>query len=93
MSEKYSIKGKIKLIEATQEISDKFSKREFVITTTEDKYPQDIKLEFTKEKCVELDKFSVGDDVEVSFNIRGSEWKGKYFINLSAWKIEEAEAF
>ena len=29
-----------------------------------------------------------GDEVKVSFDIRGREWKENYYVNLNAWKIE-----
>jgi len=32
---------------------------------------------------------SVGDRVEVEYTVKPSEWKGRYFINLSHWKIEK----
>jgi hypothetical protein len=28
--------------------------------------------------------------VMVSFNLRGNEYNGKYYVNLQAWKIEVA---
>ncbi|MBA3900576.1 MAG: DUF3127 domain-containing protein [Bacteroidetes bacterium] len=84
------VTGKIKLISSTQTFDSGFSKREFVITTTE-QYPQDIKLEVIKDKCSILDKYAVGSDVNVSFNLRGNEFNGKYYVNLQAWKIEPLE--
>ena len=86
----YEIQGTIKVINDTQTFDSGFAKREFVITT-EDKYPQDIKLEFVKDKVSELDAFDVGDQVTVAFNIRGNEYKERYYVNLSAWKISKAE--
>jgi single-strand DNA-binding protein len=80
------IKGKIKLINGTSESASGFRKREFVVTTTE-QYPQDIKLELTKDKCDQLDGFSIGENVTVSFNLRGNEYQGKYYVSLQAWKI------
>lgn len=85
----YEMEGSIKLIEETQTFSSGFSKREFVLTN-EDKYPQDVKFECTKEKIELLDKVRVGDRVKVSFNIRGNEYKGRYYVNLQAWRIENA---
>jgi hypothetical protein len=51
-------------------------------------YPQRIKMELTQDKCQLLDSYKEGDKIKVSFNIRGSEWQGKYFVNLQAWKID-----
>ena len=82
------IVGKIKVINETQTFDSGFQKREIVVTT-EETYPQDIKLEFTKDKCSILDQYKVGQDVKVSFNLRGNEYNDKYYVNLQAWRIEE----
>lgn len=82
------INGKVKVIMDTQTFDSGFSKREFVITTQE-QYPQDVKLECIKDKTSMLDSLSAGDDVDVSFNVRGNEYNGRYFVNLQAWRIEK----
>jgi single-strand DNA-binding protein len=86
----YEIEGSIKVILDMQTFESGFTKREFVITT-EEKYPQDVKLELIKEKVDLLDKFSEGQRVKASFNVRGNEFKGKYYVNLQAWKLNAAE--
>lgn len=86
MSERYTVKGKIKLIGETQSFNSGFTKREFVVTDQDEKYPQDIKFEAIKDACGTLDAFGVGDEVEVSFNIRGNEYNGRHYVNLQAWK-------
>lgn len=87
------ITGKIKVIGETKTFgANGFRKREFVVTT-EDKYPQHIPIELVQDKVEELDKFSVGDDVEVSVNVQGREWinpegEAKYFLSLQGWRIK-----
>ena len=63
-------------------------KCEFVVTTAQDPYPQDIKFELLKEKIELLDAYSVDQRVLVSFNIRGNEWQGRHFVNLQAWRLQ-----
>jgi hypothetical protein len=60
------------------------------VTVPDDKYPQDIKLEVVNDKCDALDQFSVGQEVEVEFNIRGNEYNDRFYVNLSAWKVTAA---
>ncbi len=86
----YEAAGTIKLINETQSFPSGFMKREFVVTTAHDKYPQDLKFEIVKDKCSLLDAFQPGQEVQVSFDIRGNEYNGKYFVNLSCWKIQAA---
>lgn len=83
----YEVSGRIIKISDTQTFDSGFQKREFVVETQE-QYPQPIKLEFFKEKCSLLEQYSEGDEVNVSFNLRGNEFKEKFYVNLQAWKIE-----
>ena len=83
-----TIKGAIKLINPVKVISDKFSVREFVVTTPDAKYPQDILFQTVNDKMAVLESLGVGQQVEVSYNVRGREFNGKYYNTLDAWKIE-----
>lgn len=85
------IEGKLLIKYEEQTVGAKgFRKREFVVEYAENpQYPQKIKFELVQEKCAELDKFNEGDSLKVYFNIRGSEWQGKYYVNLNAWKLEK----
>lgn len=89
------INGRIKAIFETQKISDRFSKREFVLTIDENSpYPQYITFQLVQDKCSLLDNFSIGEEIKVFFNLKGREWKNpegqiKYFNTIEAWKIEK----
>jgi single-strand DNA-binding protein len=93
MSQSYEAKGTIKKIGETDQVSEKFKKREIVLTTEDEKYPQDVKFEFVQDKCALLDDFSEGDEATITFNLRGSEYNGKHYVNLTGWKIVSGEAF
>lgn len=89
------VTGKIKVINPTQVVSEKFSKRDFVVTTNET-YPQDLQIQITQDKCSLLDIFKVGDNVTVSINLKGREWTNpqgevKYFNTIEAWKISKLD--
>jgi len=81
------ITGNIKQIGETITFDSGFQKRILVITTNE-MYPQDLPIEFVKEGCAKLDSFKVGQDVEISINLRGSEYNGKYYLSAQGWRIE-----
>jgi len=88
----YTLKGEVKVISETRQVSEKFKLREFVITTEGD-YPQTIQFQASQDKGDLLDNFNPGDQVEVSFNLRGREWTNpqgevKVFNTLDAWKID-----
>ena len=89
----FKLSGIVKVVNATVQVSEKFAKREFVVTDTTSMYPQDIMFQATQDKCSMLDGYNVNDQVEVSFNLRGREWTSpqgeiKYFNTIEAWRIE-----
>ena len=91
----FKLTGTLKVAKETQVVSEKFSKRIFVITD-ESQYPQDIEFQLTQDKCNLLDAFKVGNQLEVSFNLRGREWTSpggevKYFNTLEAWRLERLD--
>jgi len=85
--------GTIKLIGDVQTFDSGFRKVEFVITTNDEKYPQDVKFEIVQDKVDDFIKYNkVGACVDVDFNVRGNEYKDKYYVNLSAWKVFKSDA-
>lgn len=91
----YKLTGTVKVVNSTVQVSEKFSKREFVVTDSTGMYPQDILFQATQDKCSLLDGVQSGEQIEVSFNLRGREWTSpqgevKYFNTLEAWRIEKA---
>ena len=85
------LEGQIKTIGETTQYGANFRKREFILTT-EEKYPQDIKLEFYQDDCQLLDTEEIGNNVTVFYNLKGNEYKGKYYVNLQAWKLTPTDA-
>ena len=86
----YDLTGKVKLVQDARTISDKLTVREFVVTVEGGKFPQDSILQFVNDKVSLLDNVQEGQEVTVSFDIRGREYNGRYFNNLNAWKIQVA---
>jgi hypothetical protein len=89
----FKLEGTVKFIGDTVVVSEKFSKRDLVVSDNDPNYPQLISFQVTQDKCAILDTFMEGQQVEVSFNLRGREWTSpqgevKYFNTLEAWRIE-----
>jgi len=92
---KVNISGTIKVIGQTQQVSEKFSKRELVINEPSGQYPQLIPIEFKQDKTSLLDGFKPGDEVSVTCFVNGREWTGKdgvtkYFLSLAGNRIERS---
>ena len=88
----YELTGKIKLIQDEQTFASGFTKREMVVTVDDGRYPQEISLEFVKDKISLLEGLEPGQEVTVSFDIRGREYNGRYFNNLQGWKVVAADS-
>ncbi len=84
----YDLTGKVKLVQDAQTFGSGFTKREMVVIVEDGKYPQEINLEFIQDKVSLLDQIEVGQEVTVTFDIRGREYNGRYFNNLQGWKIQ-----
>ena len=88
----YEMTGSVIRVMDTQTFPSGFSKREFVIQTDE-KYPQQIKLECIKERCSLLEGIRENDEVEVRFVVRGNEHDGRFYVNLQALEITRNNPF
>ncbi|MBL0214163.1 MAG: DUF3127 domain-containing protein [Myxococcales bacterium] len=88
--------GRLHAIYETKQVSERFTKREFVIELVDNpKYPQTVLFQLTGDRVSQLDGMNVGDQVRIEFNLRGREWKSpqgetKYFNSLEVWKLEPA---
>ncbi len=89
------ITGILKVKSEAQQVSEKFKKRDFVLTDNSSQYPQHISFQLTQDKTSLIDNYAVGSEIKVHFNLRGREWTSpqgeiKYFNTLEAWRIEGA---
>lgn len=86
------LKGTIKAMYATEQITQTFSKKEIVVETQET-YPQCILLQFTNGNIDKLDHINVGDNVEVKYNLRGRGYEKngetRYFNTIEGWDIKK----
>lgn len=89
------ITGKVHEIGAVQQVTETFKKRDLVIEYAENpQYPEFIKFEATQDRVNLFDNLNSGDEVSVSFNLRGRPWTNKdgvttYFNSLVAWRINK----
>lgn len=92
-----NIQGKLFKKFDTQQVSDRFRKREFVIEYADNPlYPQFILFQLTQDRCDLLEPYMEGVMLEVDFNLRGREWTSpqgetKYFNSLEAWRLNPVQ--
>lgn len=90
------ISGQLVAIGQTVQVNEKFKKREFVVAMTEtvtgNTYTNYAKMQVVQAKCDILDRYKIGDNVKVAFNLKGNrnekDGKVSYITNLDAWRIE-----
>lgn len=86
----FEITGKLYRKFATESKSERFQTREFVLETMDGSYAQMVKFQLVQDRCPLLDAFNEGEELKISFDLRGREWQGKFFTTLNAWRIERA---
>jgi cold shock CspA family protein len=88
----FKFKGIAYKVGNVETISDKFRKREFIVTDGADQYPQYIPFTFVNDKCDLLESIAEGQEVEVSFSLKGREWTSpqgqvKFFSTIEGFAI------
>lgn len=90
----FEMKGTVHQVMDTQQITDKFKKREFVLfveNTNKPEYSDYIKFEAIQDKCDDLDSLKPGMEVDVKFFIGGRkvEKEGKDTMYFTSLKIAD----
>lgn len=89
------IRGKVHEIGETQQVTDTFKKRDLIVQYAENpQFVEYIRFEATQDRTSLFDNLVVGDEVEVSFNLRGRPWTNRegvttYFNSLVAWRVNK----
>ena len=97
MSVSLEITGKVHHIGETQQISDKYKKRECVLHVENPQNPQYddfISIQFGQDNCSKLDSLKFQDEVKIQCNVKGRQYSDKntgeikYFNSIEGWKVE-----
>jgi len=92
----FEITGRLVAKYDTVQRTETFKTREFVIEKTDEfngrSISNYIKFQCTQDRTTMPDRFNIGDEVKISFNIKGTKWmkdgRENYITNLDAWRIE-----
>jgi hypothetical protein len=92
----YEIIGKLVAKYDSVQRTETFKTREFVIEKSDDiggrTVTNYVKFQCVQDKTQMPDRFNLGEEVKVSFNLKGSKWvkdgRENYITNLDAWRME-----
>ena len=63
-------------------------KQDFILEYQDGNYPAEVCFtSFGNDKVAELDRYQVGDQVRVSFNLRAREFNGRWYNDVRVWRI------
>ena len=82
------VKGKLIHVGAVEQVGQNQVDKRVIAVETDEQYPQQIGIDLMKDKVNLVRDNDNGRAVEVSVNLRGREYNGKYYVNLSGWKVE-----
>ena len=85
------VRGIVHLIEETKTYGQKgFRKRLVVLEQDNGRFANFIPIEFVRDSCDSVDEMSVGNEVEISYQLSGRKWQKdpsaevKYFLSAEA---------
>lgn len=79
------LKGKIKVINDLS--NQNIQKKQVIITLDGGKYPNDVAIDFLKDKVKLLDNARIGNIATVKINIQSREYNSKWYTNVTGWSI------
>lgn len=81
------VTGTIVHIGQTETVGQNNFTKRLVVVKTDEQYPQEIPVEFVKDKTTILDQYRTGQHVTVDINLRGNPYNGKWFLSAQGWRI------
>ena len=71
--------------------SSDLTKQDFILEYQDGSFPAQVCFtSFGTDKVAELDRFQVGDEVKVSFNLRAREYNGRWYNDVRVWRLSPA---
>lgn len=95
----FEVTGKLVAKYDTVQRTESFKTRDFVIEKTEEfngrTISNYIKFQCVQDRTAMPDRFNIGDEVKVFFNLKGTKWmkdgRENYITNLDAWRMEHTK--
>ena len=88
------IEGRLEIklaVQSGRSAKGDWAKQEFVIEDQEGNFPTKACFSvWGADKVKDLERYNVGDQIKVAFNISSREFNGKWYTDLRAWRISPA---
>ena len=88
------IEGRLEIklaVQSGRSAKGDWAKQEFVIEYQEGNFPTKACFSvWGADKVKDLERYNVGDQIKVAFNISSREFNGKWYTDLRAWRISPA---
>ena len=86
-------KGILKVIGSVESGTSKagktWSKQQIIIEFRDGSYDKILAFDIMKAETIKfVESLKVGQEIVVKFNVESREYNGRYFTNLTAWRIE-----
>ena len=86
---KMTLAGEVVRIDGPQPVGDKGAVKTTVLVRTAGQYPQEIPVEFWKDKAESVARqIAPGDEVEIAIDLRGREWQGRHYVSVQGWRVD-----
>ena len=93
MSNTYKLRGKVAAITEPRTFPSGYTLQELIVLDESNpQYPQKVAIGFGGDRIAQLATLKLGQEVEVAFSIRGSEYNGRHFVNLRGWGVSTISA-
>jgi hypothetical protein len=66
--------------------------QEIVVVDESGQYPETGVFKFVGQNVSKIERFKVGQPVTVQYNLKGREYKGKWYMELTGWDIKNPVA-
>lgn len=92
---KLEIKGILVSKGETEQKTETFKVREFVVLVTDGEYSDYFKIQLSNDNCNRIDNIQINTEVEVKLNVKGRKYekdgKTNFFTTLDAWYVKGLE--
>lgn len=82
--------GTLTQVTPVQNVGTNGAQKRFIIVHEDGAYPKDVAFELYGKNIGLADNIAIGSKVRVCFDVKSREWQGRWFSDISAYRVELA---